>query len=82
MISVGTFEAKTNLAKLLKKVKKGETVLITNRGEPVAKLVPPNVRASDVANVVAEMLERRNVSGPSLGSDMSIKDLMVEGRRR
>lgn len=82
MISVGTFEAKTNLAKLLKKVKKGETVLITNRGEPVAKLVPTNVRSSDIVNLVQEMLDRRNANGPTLGTDTSIKDLMVEGRRR
>jgi prevent-host-death family protein len=37
---VGTFEAKTNFTKLIEKVRKGEVVMITRRGEPVAKMVP------------------------------------------
>ena len=40
MIEVGTFEAKTHLSALLEKVSQGQEVLITKRGEPVARLVP------------------------------------------
>jgi len=36
MTSVGSFEAKTHLPKLLKRVAKGEKIIITRRGEPVA----------------------------------------------
>lgn len=45
MISVGTYEAKTNLTKLIDRVEGGETVLVTRHGKPVAKIVP----AQDVA---------------------------------
>ena len=38
--SVGVHEAKTNLSRLLADVVAGHEVTITNRGEPVARLVP------------------------------------------
>ncbi len=38
--SVGVHEAKTHLSRLLKDVAAGEEVVITRRGEAVAKLVP------------------------------------------
>jgi prevent-host-death family protein len=38
--SVGVHEAKTHLSRLLARVSMGEEVVITNRGEPVARLVP------------------------------------------
>lgn len=40
MISVGTYEAKTHLPKLIERVERGETVLVTRHGKPVAKIVP------------------------------------------
>lgn len=38
--SVGAFEAKTHLSRLLEKVKEGAILTITVRGKAVAKLVP------------------------------------------
>ena len=40
MREVGAFEAKTRLSALLDDVAAGETVVITKRGNPVARLVP------------------------------------------
>ena len=40
MVNVGSFDAKTHLTALLERVIRGETVQITRRGVPVAKLVP------------------------------------------
>ena len=40
MMEIGAFEAKNRLSALLEKVEKGEEVVITRRGKPVAKLVP------------------------------------------
>jgi len=40
--SVGVHEAKTQLSRLLVDVAAGEDVIITRRGEEVARLVPPN----------------------------------------
>jgi prevent-host-death family protein len=42
MRTAGVREARQNLSALLDEVKKGREVLITERGRPVAKLVPPD----------------------------------------
>ena len=51
MIKVSIFEAKTHLSALLEKVSQGQEVLITKRGEPIARLVP--AQRSDRAQVAA-----------------------------
>ena len=51
MIEVGIFEAKTHLSALLEKVSQGQEVLITKRGEPIARLVP--AQRSDRTQVAA-----------------------------
>ena len=38
--SVGVHEAKTHLSKLLERVSAGEEIVITRRGEEIARLVP------------------------------------------
>ena len=38
MVNVGSFDAKTHLPALLKRVSKGEPIQITRRGVPIAKL--------------------------------------------
>jgi prevent-host-death family protein len=40
MSEVGTFEAKNKLSELLDRAERGEEIVITRRGRPVAKLVP------------------------------------------
>ena len=42
MRTAGVREARQNLSVLLDEVKKGREVVITERGRPVAKLVPPD----------------------------------------
>ena len=82
MTRVGTFEAKTHLTQLLGRVAKGEKILITNRGQPVAMLVPaePENRG-DVAGLVKEMLRVRDEQGPTLGKNLTKRQLIEEGRR-
>ena len=82
MVVVGTFHAKTHLTELLERVAKGEKVVITKRGKPVAMLVPPEARErSDVATVVKEMLAARDANGPTIGPNLSMRQLIEEGRR-
>jgi len=82
MTSVGTFEAKTHLTRLLGRVARGEKIVITNRGQPVAMLVPPEPeRAGDVAAVVGDMLAARDKHGPKLGKGLTIRQMIDEGRR-
>ena len=54
MRTAGVREARQNLSALLDEVKKGREVLITERGRPVAKLVPPDrPRGRGVPNLAA-----------------------------
>lgn len=60
MREVGTYEAKTHLPELLKAVETGETIVITRRGTPIAKLVPvTDSEAADVPAVIARMQRAR-----------------------
>ena len=77
MKSIGAFEAKTRLNELLRRVSQGETIRITVRGTPVAKLVPDN-GAKDPQRTVREMRELRK--GARLGG-VSIRQLIHEGHR-
>ncbi len=39
-MEIGSFEAKNKLSELLERAEKGEEIVITRRGKPVARLVP------------------------------------------
>jgi prevent-host-death family protein len=79
MKSVGAFEAKTHLNELLKRVSEGETIRITKRGIPIAKLIPDQENGQkDLKKLVQEIREIRK--GASLGG-MTIRELIDEGRR-
>lgn len=84
MITVGSFEAKTKLAELLDRVEAGESVTITRRGKPVAKLVPAGVDAEERARrrALIEEIKRKRAGwdrGAKPGS--TIPDLIKAGRR-
>ena len=52
METVGAYEAKTHLPKLLERVMKGERITITKHGVPVAVLGPADsLKAAKKANV-------------------------------
>jgi len=54
MRTAGAREARQNLSALLDEVKKGREIVITERGRPVAKLVPPDrPRGKGVPNLAA-----------------------------
>ena len=81
MKSVGTYEAKTHLPRLLSQVEKGESITITKRGKPIAKLVPADAaEQKDVKQVIEEMLNYRDQHGPILGDDLTIRKMIEEGR--
>ncbi len=82
MKSVGTYEAKTHLPRLLSPVEKGESITITKRGKPIAKLVPTDADEKvDVQQVIEEMLNYRDQHGPVLGDDLIVRKMIEEGRR-
>ena len=60
MDSVGSFEAKTHFATLLARVAKGESIQITRRGVPIAKLVPAGTsERRDLKKIAEEIRELR-----------------------
>ena len=60
MQSIGAYEAKTHLPRLLDRVARGESLTITRHGQPVARLVPVENEARDRARQAARrILERR-----------------------
>lgn len=80
MRSVGAYEAKTHFPRLLDRVARGEEIQITRHGRPVARLVPePVPGAADLADLIAQMREFRK--GRRLGDDLTVRDLIDEGRR-
>jgi prevent-host-death family protein len=80
MATVGAYEAKTHLPTLLKRVAHGEEILITRRGRAIAMLVPPKAdNPRDVRRVLQQMRELRK--GVTLGPDLTIWQLIEEGRR-
>jgi prevent-host-death family protein len=79
MATIGAFEAKTHFASLLERAARGEEIVITRHGTPVAKLMP----------VSADNRERRREAirrlmefskGQTLG-DLTIRELRDQGRR-
>jgi prevent-host-death family protein len=61
--NVGVREAKMNLSKLLKRVKEGHEVVITDRGKPVGRIVGvPSKELSLIERI--EQLEEHGLVGP------------------
>ena len=61
MESIGSYEAKTHLPRLLDRVAQGESLTITRHGRPVARLVPIKKDNQDRARSAARrILERRS----------------------
>ena len=82
MEEVGAFEAKNKLAALLQRAERGEEILITRHGRPVAKLVP----AGPDADREAARAAARDIRALAREMDLQFdwqewKRLRDEGRR-
>jgi len=78
MITIGAFEAKTHLSKLLDQVAKGEQFTITKHGVPVARLVS----AKPVPESAVAVARLRELSGGATLGGESIAEMIAEGRKR
>ncbi len=85
MKSVGIFDAKTHLSELVAEAERGETIIITRKGEPVAELGPLKThadarerarRAYELITQVADAVDRRG----GRVSHEQIKEWINEGR--
>jgi len=79
MATVGAYEAKTHLSKLLERVSKGEKITITRHGVAVAVLIPPEHGATvSPEETIRELRKFRKQH--TLGN-ISIRQLIEEGRK-
>ena len=80
MREVGLFEAKTKLSALVEEAGRGVEIVITKRGKPVARLMPPATH--DVAAAKAA-IERLRAAGKKLRPTTmdEIIEWKNEGRR-
>lgn len=79
MQQIDTHEAGTQLGALLERMEGGEPIIITRGGRPVAKLAPISAASEANLGAVFEEMDRLRV-GNRL-NDLSIRDLIEEGRR-
>jgi prevent-host-death family protein len=79
MESVGAYEAKTHLTHLLERVARGEKILITKQGVPVASLQPADPSKRIPVLEVIDQSKRFRSSHRLKG--LSILDMIAEGRR-
>jgi prevent-host-death family protein len=79
MKTVGVYEAKTQLPRLLVRVARGERITITRHGVPVATIVPVESRQRrPIGHVVADL--QVFARGRRLGR-LSLRRLIESGRR-
>ncbi len=75
---IGSYEAKTKLPEILRLVASGESFTITNRGKPVADIVPSRTGSRSKAQVaITNILGARKY----LVSDEALSDLKEAGRK-
>ena len=76
MTSIGAYEAKTHLPRLLDEVEGGASFVITRHGRPVARLLGMRGHTSDTDATQAFAQARKGIQ---LG--FSLTDAIAEGRR-
>ena len=79
MQTIGAFEAKTHLSRLLASVKRGETFTITHHGHAIAKLVP--IDESSETKDILSVITKLNALSQRLTLGCDWRQLRDEGRR-
>ena len=78
MERIGIYDAKARLSQLIEKVEAGAEVVITKRGKPVARLVPPGApRKSSPARAarrIRALCDRLDIRG------VDVRELIEQGR--
>ena len=78
MRTIGSYEAKTNLPRLLKRVAEGESVTITKHGVPIAMLVPyQQEQRPDPEIAIEELIAFRKTLRPV---GLNVREAVNEGR--
>ena len=75
---IGSYDAKTKLPEILRRVETGESFTITNRGKPIADLIPSRAKSRQKAKSAIENLLK--MKKPIIRDD-DLKELRESGRR-
>ena len=79
METIGAYEAKTHLPKLLERVRKGERITITKHGVPVAVLLTPECQQkTNPGKIICEL---RNFRKQHHSDGLNLREMIEEGRR-
>lgn len=82
--SVGAHEAKTHLSALLDRVERGEPIIITRHGKPIARLIPERQPDPLAARAALDRLFAHADAMAAEGARFTHSELMAmrdEGRR-
>jgi prevent-host-death family protein len=71
-ITVGVREAKGNLSRLLKQVREGVQVVITDRGEPVGRIVPVEKENLSLADRLKDLEKRGILRAKGTGNHLKV----------
>lgn len=77
--TIGTYEAKTHLADLLRQVRAGQGFTITQRGNPVADLLPAGSSARRAGSQAANRMRQFMLDAPRIAA-VDTRALADEGR--
>ncbi|MHC4874483.1 MAG: type II toxin-antitoxin system Phd/YefM family antitoxin [Planctomycetota bacterium] len=85
MKTIGVFEAKTNLSKILAEVADHEQFIIQNRGKNVAILQPyEDVEKESISksrDILLKAFSDIRAEQPDSDEEISVKDMVNEGRK-
>ncbi len=65
MISAGIKDLKNNLSRYLSRVKKGEDILITERGKVVARIIQEDPKNASIREALSPLIVKGSVTLPS-----------------
>lgn len=79
MQSIGAFQAKTYFSAILEQVEKGEQIIITKHGRPVARLIPAT--GTDRKHIKKIIQRFKNLAQSHTLGGLDWKQLRDEGRK-
>ena len=92
MISAGIKELKNNLSRYLSQVKQGEDILITDRGNVIARIIREDSKNTSLRKALRPLINRgqiafpdrmidREISTPVKLPGKSVSEMVIEDRR-
>jgi prevent-host-death family protein len=82
MVRIATDEAQAHLAELVQRASRGETILITESGHPMAKLVPADETIQPGLSEEQALRDLHDIRSRSkLAPGETLRELIDEGRK-